>query len=220
SYVVRRALCGLTAKNYNNVFLRIASQIQANGASCASFLGTFGEADGDAVRFPNDAELSRQILERRQYGNIQQSRLRHILCELEYAARDKFDESGSIPADLTIEHVLPDTWMEHWPLSDGTKVPADQRTGMAEPQLTLIADREAVKHTLGNLTLLTDARNPSLSNLCFGIKRKALSKSLLKLNREIADLSAWTEESIRARASRFAGLAIRIWPRAIDAKLI
>jgi hypothetical protein len=84
SYVVRRTLCGLTGKNYNNVFLRIASQIQANGVSCESFMGTFTASDGDAVRFPGDAELCKAILERKQYGNVQQSRLRHILCELEH----------------------------------------------------------------------------------------------------------------------------------------
>jgi hypothetical protein len=59
---------------------------------------------------------------------------------------------------------------------------------MTEVQLTIIATREALKHTLGNLTLLTDTRNPSLGNLNFDTKRAALSSSLLKLNREIADL--------------------------------
>jgi hypothetical protein len=33
SYAVRRMLCGLTAKNYNNVFLRIGDQLRADGAS-------------------------------------------------------------------------------------------------------------------------------------------------------------------------------------------
>ena len=35
SYVVRRMLCGLTAKNYNNVFLRLGGQLRINGrVSC------------------------------------------------------------------------------------------------------------------------------------------------------------------------------------------
>lgn len=212
SYVVRRLLCGLTGKNYNNLFLRIASQMQKHGVSCASFANAFSESDGDAVRFPNDAELRKHLLERRQYGNIQQQRLRHILCELERAAHDGFDEATSLSDDLTIEHVLPDRWMEHWPLPDNTSAPKDLRTGMTEVQLTIIATREALKHTLGNLTLLTDTRNPSLGNLNFDTKRAALSSSLLKLNREIADLPRWTEESIRVRGGRLADLATKIWP--------
>jgi uncharacterized protein with ParB-like and HNH nuclease domain len=222
SYVVRRTLCGLTGKNYNNVFLRIASQLKAHGVSSASLLGTFAMSDGDAVRFPNDAELCKNVMERKQYGNVQQSRLRHILCELELAARDKFDEASGVPDDLTIEHVLPDVWMEYWPLPDGTKAPVDLKTGMTESQLRLIEGREALKHTLGNLTLLTGARNPSLGNLGFETKRDALRQSLLKLNREVADppnctgKATWTEESIQARGNCLAALACKIWPRGAE----
>ena len=85
-------------------------------------------------------------------------------------------------------------------------------TGMSESQLKLIAEREAVKHTLGNLTLLTDARNPSLGNLDFNSKREKLRMSLLKLNHEIAEMPNWTEERIRIRATRLSDLAIKRWP--------
>jgi hypothetical protein len=215
-YVVRRTLCGLTGKNYNKTFIRIASYFQGNGVSSASFMGAFTGSDGDAVRFPNDAELLKNILERKQYGNIQQSRLRFILGDLEGASRDRFDEAAGLPNDLTIEHVLPDAWMEHWPMPDGAKAPADLRTRMTESQLKMIADREALKHTLGNLTLLTEARNPSLGNLGFDAKREALGRSLLKMNHEIAEQSCWTEDSIRARATRLANLALKIWPGGAD----
>ena len=60
---------------------------------------------------------------------------------------------------------------------------------------------------------ITDARNPSLGNLGFDIKRDALERSLLKLNREIADLPGWTENSIKVRAGRLADLATKIWPQ-------
>jgi hypothetical protein len=100
-------------------------------------------------------------------------------------------------------------------LPDGTQVAADLMTGMSESQLKLIAEREALKHTLGNLTLLTDARNPSLGNLDFATKQVKLRESLLKLNHEIAEMPNWTEERIRTRAARLSDLAIKIWP-AID----
>jgi hypothetical protein len=212
SYVVRRMLCGLTAKNYNNVFLRLGGQLRINGVSLTTGTAAFAALDGDTVRFPNNAEFRNAVSSRRQYGSIQQHRLRHILCQLELEARDKFDEATSLPDDLTIEHVLPDAWREHWPLSDGTQAAADLMTGMSESQLKLIAEREAVKHTLGNLTLLTDARNPSLGNLDFNSKREKLRMSLLKLNHEIAEIPNWTEERIRTRATRLSDLAIKLWP--------
>ncbi len=212
SYVVRRLICGLTAKNYNKVFLQLVAQLHANGVSLATGTGVFAAFEGDTVRFPNDAELSDAICSRRQYGNIQQHRLRHILCQLECEARNKFDEATRLPDDLTIEHILPDAWREHWPLPDGTLAAADLMTGMTESQLKAIAEREALKHTLGNLTLLTKARNPSLGNLDFATKRLELKDSLLKLNHEIADMEDWTAEQIRARANRLSVLAARLWP--------
>ena len=80
SYVVRRMICGLTAKNYNNVFLRLGGQLRTGGVSLATGTRAFAALDGDTVRFPNNAEFRAAISSRRQYGNIQQHRLRHILC--------------------------------------------------------------------------------------------------------------------------------------------
>lgn len=212
SYVVRRMLCGLTAKNYNKVFLRLADHLRREGVSLAFGAAAFAALDGETARFPDDVEFRSAIASRRQYGNIQQHRLQHILARLEDEARDKFDEATGLPQDLTIEHVLPDVWWEHWPLPDGARAASDLMTGMSESQLKLIAERETVKHTLGNLTLLTDANNPRLSNLGFSTKQEKLRRSLLKLNHEIADMPEWGEQQIRNRAKRLSDLAIKAWP--------
>jgi hypothetical protein len=211
SYVVRRMLCGLTAKNYNNVFLRIASQLRSS-VSLAALESAFATLDGDTVRFPTNSEFEVAILQRRQYGNVQQHRLRHILSELERETWDRFDETTSFAEDLTIEHMLPDTWWENWQLPDGTHAARDLLTGMSASQLSMIAEREAVKHTLGNLTLLTRARNPSLGNDNFAGKKEKLKQSLLKMNREIAAMPDWSEGRIRARATRLSNLALKVWP--------
>lgn len=212
SYVVRRMICGLTAKNYNNVFLRIGAQLRESGVSLAAGSEAFALLMGDTARFPSDQELRYAIATRRQYGSIQQHRLRHILSELERATWDRFDENVGLREDLTIEHVLPEVWATHWPLPDGTRVPPDLRTGMNEEQLKLIAELEALKHTLGNLTLLTNALNPHLGNLDFTVKKEKLRASRLKLNYEIAETEDWTAARIRARAERLADLAIKVWP--------
>ena len=46
-----------------------------------------------------------------------------------------------------------------------TKVPDDLRTGMAEAQLAVIEERQTIKHTLGNLTMLTPPANIEAQNL-------------------------------------------------------
>jgi hypothetical protein len=85
-------------------------------------------------------------------------------------------------------------------------------TGMSESQLKVIRERESLKHTFGNLTLLTNARNPSLGNLDFAAKREKLKSSFVKLNQEIAEFPDWTVERIRARAVRLSKVAADIWP--------
>ena len=54
SYVIRRALCYLTPKNYNNVFVEVAAQLRATGVSEASFLAYFeSKAGSDTSRSPD-----------------------------------------------------------------------------------------------------------------------------------------------------------------------
>jgi len=178
SYVVRRALCGLTPKNYNKVFSRLAGILSAKGISAANLSDEFVALEGDTVRFPTDSDLCMAIEKHRQYGSIPQNRLRWILQELELASRDKFDETAGLRDDLQIEHILPDEWTEYWPLGDGRTAPQDLVTGVDERMLTAIQEREAAKHTLGNLSLLTPARNPQIGKLGFDKKRERLRVSL------------------------------------------
>jgi hypothetical protein len=134
--------------------------------------------------------------------------------------RDKFDETLTLRDDLTIEHVLPDKWAEHWPLADGARAPLDYMVSAEDPRRGAIQRREVLKHTLGNLTLLTPSGNPRLSNLPFerldaavGLsKRDAMRASLLKMNQEIAAHDSWTEETIEARGRLLAARTIALWP--------
>jgi Protein of unknown function (DUF1524)/Protein of unknown function DUF262 len=214
SYVVRRALCSLTPKNYNKVFSRVAGILSVKGISAENLSDEFATLEGDTVRFPTDTDLRIAIDKNRQYGAMPQSRLRWILQELELASRDKFDETAGLRDDLQIEHVLPDEWTEYWPLPDKRNAPKDLVTGVDESMRTAIHAREAAKHTLGNLSLLTPARNPQLGKLGFDKKRERLRGSLLKLNQEIASKDGWDETAITQRAIRLSDLAVSLWPAA------
>ncbi len=220
SYVVRRALCGLTAKAFNTTFVRVAAHLRAKGVSRREFVAAFVDSPGDTVRFPNDDELADAIRAREQYEVIPTLRLKYILCELEKAARDRYDEVLGLREDLTIEHVLPDKWARHWPLADGTYAPEDCVVAADDPRRAAITMRETLKNSLGNLTLLTPSGNPHLGNRPFTVeddsvelsKREALRVSLLKMNQEIAAYSAWDEDKIIARAEVLTKRAIALWP--------
>ena len=220
SYVIRRALCGLTAKAYNNTFLRVAAVLRAQGVSQDGFASAFADTEGDTARFPTDDDLRVAIRSRPQYKAMPAPRLAYILGQLEHAMRDKFDETTGLRDDLTIEHILPDKWAEHWLLADGSRAPLDYLVSVDDPRHAAIANRQIIKHTLGNLTLLTPSGNPRLGNLPFTVpdtgvgmsKCEAFKASLLKMNKGIASETVWAENQIQARADLLAAYAIRLWP--------
>lgn len=213
SYIVRRAICGLTAKAYNVIFLRLATVARESGGSLDALRAAFEEYNGPSNRFPSDDELRSSIRSVQAYSQITKPRLRYILSELEFASRDGFDETEGMRPELQIEHILPQTWSEHWPLPDGAKAPADLFTGLSEEQHALVSARQNLVHTLGNLTLLTQPANLEVLNYAFDPhKKKRLRASLLRLNQDVAAEAQWDEAAIGRRANRLADVAERVWP--------
>ncbi len=213
SYVVRRAICHLTPKNYNKLFVELVAHLKSNGVSEGVLSSFFAERAGAvASLFPTDKELAIAISSRPQYTWIPKSRLRLILEELEFTSRTKFNIDGSLKSELQIEHVLPQEWTTYWPLDGDRVVPQDKKTGVDEAMRLEIEGRDALVHTLGNLTLLTPPANQNASNSDFQSKRARLQDSLLNLNALILQEDAWNEIAIRRRAEYLASLAIAVWP--------
>jgi hypothetical protein len=141
------------------------------------------------------------------------SRLWYIFRELESASRNEYDEVEGLKPDLEIEHILPQTWYEHWPLPDGSNAPADLVYGLTDKQRELVERRKSLIHVLGNLTLLTKPANLEVYNYAFDREKRArLRASLLRLNQDVAAEATWNEDGIVRRAQRLAELAIKIWP--------
>ena len=213
SYIVRRAICGLTPKNYNTIFLRLATIARESGGSLEALRIAFAEYSGPSNLFPSDQDLREAFTMRPAYQNIPRPRLWYILRELEFASRDKYSEVEGLRSDLEIEHILPQTWYEHWPLPDGCSTPADLMYGLSDDQRAMVERRQALVHVLGNLTLLTKPANLEVLNYAFDPEKKArLRASLLRINQDVAAEPRWTEETIVRRAQRLAELAVNIWP--------
>jgi uncharacterized protein with ParB-like and HNH nuclease domain len=213
SYIVRRAACGLTTKNMNKNFTRIVGQLIKNGVTLKSFRASFDGQTGPTVRFPDDNEF-RLALETNPlyqwFGKLE--RLKDILWELERASQTKFQAINTTLPELNIEHVLPQSWMTHWPLADGRIAPNDRLTGADNEMVAAIRDRDGHLHRIGNLTLAPPPLNASMSNDPFDKKKHRLGQSLLALNVGFSDLLGWDEASIRERGKTLANKAITIWP--------
>jgi hypothetical protein len=219
NYVVRRELCGLTTKNYNKVAVTMIRSLSESGANAGAFAADLMALAGDASRMPSDGQVLEVATTRAIYGNIPAVRLRYILQQLEYAKRTKFDETTLDTSNLTIEHVMPQKWAEHWPLPSGATAPCESTFQASlnghvlddETKSQMEARQQGV-NTLGNLTLVTEALNPSLSNGAWAQKRAKLGKSLLVLNREVAEADVWDEQHIHNRSSDLGALFNKLWP--------
>lgn len=217
AYIVRRAVCGLTTKNYNKFFLSAISYLDKHGWS-VSVLTTFLLAQkSDTGRFPRDDEFEQKWTTSPLYTAIQPGRVRALLEEIEILKRNKYHETTTLANQLTVEHVMPRGWSKTWPIDNA--VPTSEQIIQAtfssaedETPVGRMVKRNRMKETIGNLTLLTQPLNSSVSNGPFAEKREALQQhSLLVMNREITTSDTWNEDVILARSKALFPLAVSIW---------
>ena len=221
SWVIRRTLLRSTMKDVNKMMVAILGTlddvlVDEVGGAVRDYLAS---QTSDARTWPGDDDMIATLPGIKLYGNVRQSRLRVVLEALEMNMRTQRHEAVSVPAKLSVEHVMPQAWRSHWD---------------PEPKLSpeAAADRDKLVNTLGNLTLVTSDLNGTVShrpwtdaataqlkttgeNKGLG-KRSLLNKySVLLLSREIVDhhAEAWTEEDIRKRSVKLAKVLCDVWPR-------
>ena len=164
SWMVRRLLCRLTTKNYNRIFLDLIELVDEEPALADDVIvDHLQRLDGDSQRWPTDADLDAVVPTVRFYGWLTQARVVMVLKAVENHWRTAKSEERLNAGILTIEHVMPQSWTEFWPLPH-------------EPTPDRIAGRNAAVQTLGNLTLATNKLNPSMSNSAWPVKQKALNE--------------------------------------------
>jgi hypothetical protein len=88
SFLVRRAVCNLTPKNYNNVFQRLLKQLHAVGISPTALRNHLQASTGDGSRWPNDAEFRNACLTAPLYpGRMDSPKMKGMLAEIERGLR-------------------------------------------------------------------------------------------------------------------------------------
>ena len=218
SWVIRRTLLRRTMKDVNKTMVSILATLDENdpdtiGAIVSGFLAI---QRSEARSWPTDEDMISEIPRLRMYGNIQQGRLRVVLEGVEHQLRTEYNEDVTIGHQLQVEHVMPQKWRTHW--DSGLDV-------------TDAAKRDRLINTIGNLTLVTQKLNGSLSHRPWTDteasvaaptgkeagrgKRSLLSKfSVLRLNKQIIDEhpTDWTDEDIHARSVDVTKRICHVWP--------
>lgn len=195
SYIVRRSICDGSQKNYNKVFLSAAKVARE---SSGDILAIRSVLEGtDKALWPTDKAIKYSVENDNIYGRVGSQRLQYIFKKIEKSLRNSKTENVVVLDELTIEHLMPQKWQENWPI-ENNEFTEDKR--------------ERIIGTMGNLTILTQPLNASVSNSAWAIKRVEIEKqSLLKLNQEVIRNSIWSEQLIIERSRKLASIVIDIW---------
>jgi len=208
SWVIRRIITGANTRGYAKVFIDVLTAAKAAApediaSAVVNTLATLPESHA----WPTDQEVEDAFVDRRIYVELSQERVRMILGALDrLLQRDKLKgEQASFDYDkLQIEHVMPQSWMTHWPVVDVDEA----ATELAQQRRRATVDR------IGNLTLITAPLNASVSNGPWNTKRGGLREhAQLVLSSMVVKCDEWNEETIESRGRELARVACRVWTR-------
>lgn len=204
SWLVRRMTLRLTTKNYNRIMLELLKATDGAADPVGSIIGHLKSFDEETTSgwWPTDEAFKNHLLTRDLYRWLPQARVRMLLKAVEARLFSSKTEKLTLPSRLSIEHIIPQTWKNTWPLPTPVSPEAEDR-------------RKNHLHRIGNLTLVTSSLNPALGNDPWESKRKELSKhSALRLNAHLVSEhpSGFDESTIDERSSSMAELLIKEWP--------
>ena len=210
SYLVRRMVCDLSTKNYNKFFLSMLSILSQKGKlDRKAVQDILLQSDAEASRWPSNDMFKSSWESKPLYSMLQRGRVKLILEALDQQLLTNKQEGFlSDYSKTSIEHIMPQSWSDSYPLPPGIR-PSDENA---------IVARENILHTIGNLTLLTQPLNSTISNGPFKDKRlKIAEQSMLRLNVDFQEQNLrmkneWIEQDILNRGKKLFEIAQTIWP--------
>lgn len=199
SYLVRRNICKLTTKNYNNLFISIIKSLKESTAkgiysALENILFSYTE---DTNRFPSDEDLKTAFANSILSNQHAKETLYNIAL---YQVQNVLSDVTSLSSkSFSVEHMMPKKWEQNW----NTISTQDEKN-----------TRNFKLQTLGNLTVITKNLNSKLRNSSWINKREVLSQySALPLTTNYKSKIDWNEDSISSRAIDLYNIALKIWKK-------
>ncbi len=205
AYVMHRMVLRADTKNYNRFFSSLIREGVVAPDALRERLSRESESTTDLPSLDKvDAAF-------RSEGRLNHLQARGILYLLEASLRDDKDCTQLLGFDsYSLEHLMPRKWEEQWPF-DGDEQAKRERN-------------DALK-TLGNLAIITQGLNSSVSNAPWDVKKKGreaqgrtrakpgLESSAAGLRTMERPLAAevWDETAIAERAEELAAVANEVW---------
>jgi alkylated DNA nucleotide flippase Atl1 len=202
SWIMRRTMLRLSGSDLARVVadvIRIFDKTPADDL-VAGVTGHLSRLEAVSTYWPGDEEIRSALSTESAYRRFRRGRLRVLLEAIENDFRSGTNQPQVPRNGYPIEHVLPQTWQDNWPVEGE----------VAE------ADRAAHIHRLGNLTLLTKSLNSKVSNGPWSTKRDGLANhdTLLLNSRLLKSVGQddWDERRIDARTDLMITVLLHTWP--------
>ncbi len=208
SFLVRRMVCALSTKNYNRFFFALLKRMRAEPVIDRDLVQSYLLAGtGTATEWPSDQAFLTSWLRQPSYQNLKAAKCSMVLEAIDRQMQSHLQEPLTLTRRVTVEHVLPQSWQTAWEAPP--ELPTD------DPQAENAEERrDRMLHTFGNLTLLTQALNSTVSNGPYEAKRAAIAEqSALRLNTYFQKRPTWAEAEIEERGRTLFEVAQRVWPR-------
>ena len=199
SYLVRRAVCKLTTKNYNNLFISLIKQLKEDGS--ASLVDKLAEVllsyTDETSKFPSDEEFKTGFAN----SVLTNQYAKEILFIITlYDVNTVLNDVTALSSGaFSVEHIMPKKWQANW---KATLTPEQ------------IQQRNHKLLTLGNLTIITGNLNSKLRNSAWSVKRDILRDySSFPLTTRYTGINDWDENEISNRANDLYDKALIIWKK-------
>lgn len=212
SWLVRRTLVREKSAGHNRFMVDLLAQLvhESRDQVGDRLEALLADQTADTSYWPDDEAVRDALEEMPIYRRISRGRLRMVLEAVEDYRRGFHDSSAKgeqpvVRATCTIEHVMPQKWGQYWPTTEGVTA----------------VERDRVIHTLGNLTLVSRALNPSMSNAAWlgekGKRGELAGYSSIKITSDViamadANGGVWDEELIHGRTSLLIDEILAVWP--------
>ena len=193
NYMIRRFLANEPTNYLNKMFPALRREISERHILQSVKAALLNK------NYPSDNRLHQRLLSNEIYDGRRQKR---VIFVLETLNRHLSKETGGhtvLDGDATIEHIMPQALSDLWKQQIG-----DSWETVHKDYL----------NTIGNLTIVTQEWNSSLSNSAFDVKRSRLAQNALLLNKEYfsQDIAKWNVDAICERTEFLTDLILEVWP--------
>ena len=205
-----RGLCHLRSNTGDSEFYRLAGQLHRGEKSLTEATGLVQKSTERHFGLDR-AQLEMSELFRRDAGFYSWSGRYYFLFEYEQrlkaeagmeAPKINWEEFTSSKKDeVTVEHIYPQSPVPgEWPAF----------------KASLEAERHSLRHTLGNLLLLSQSRNSEFSNRSFAVKKKGADEVRGYFNGSFSEIAVaqnadWTPKEILERGVKMLGFLEEHW---------